>query len=70
MKPDSTGDAQKNQVLSEGRATAVKNVLVAKYGADGSRITTKGRGAEQAIEDNKTEDGRALNRRVEIVLAR
>lgn len=67
---DSVGDAKKNQALSEARATAVKNVLVTKYGADAARITTKGWGAEQAIEDNKTEDGRALNRRVEIVLAR
>jgi OOP family OmpA-OmpF porin len=67
---DSTGDAKKNQALSEARAAAVKEVLVSKYGADAARITTKGWGAEQAVEDNQTEDGRALNRRVEIVLGR
>ena len=67
---DSTGDARKNQALSEARAGAVKAALVSKYGAEASRITTKGWGAEQAVEDNATEDGRALNRRVEIVLAR
>ena len=67
---DSTGDAKKNQELSERRAAAVKQVLVEKYGADGARIATKGWGAEQPIQDNTTEDGRALNRRVEIVLLR
>ena len=67
---DSTGDATKNRALSDARAAAVKDVLVSRYGADGSRITTKGWGAEQPVEDNATDEGRALNRRVEIVLAR
>ena len=64
---DSTGDAAKNQDLSLRRAGAVKTALVEKYGADESRITVKGWGAEQPIQDNTTEEGRALNRRVEIV---
>jgi outer membrane protein OmpA-like peptidoglycan-associated protein len=67
---DSTGDAKANQSLSERRAAAVKQVLVATYGADANRITTKGWGADQPIQDNKTPDGRAMNRRVEIVRAR
>ena len=67
---DNKGDAAKNQTLSEKRAEAVKKALVEKYGADAVRISTKGWGAEQPIEDNKTDDGRAVNRRVEIVLAR
>jgi outer membrane protein OmpA-like peptidoglycan-associated protein len=67
---DSTGDAKKNQELSERRAAAVKQALVGKYGADGGRIGIKGWGAEQPIQDNTTDDGRALNRRVEIVLSR
>ena len=67
---DSTGAAQKNQDLSERRANAVKQVLVEKYGADAGRIAARGWGAEQPIQDNTTEDGRALNRRVEIVVAR
>ena len=66
---DSTGDPAKNQALSEARAAAVKAALV-RYGADGARITTKGWGAEQPVEENSTEEGRALNRRVELVLAR
>lgn len=65
---DSTGDAKANQALSERRAATVKRILSEKYGADGARITTRGWGSEQAVQDNATEDGRALNRRVEIVL--
>ena len=67
---DSTGDAKKNQALSEARAAAVKQALVTKYGADDARIAVKGWGAEQPVEDNATAEGKALNRRVEIVLAR
>ena len=67
---DSTGDPAKNQQLSEARAATVKQTLVATYAADATRITTKGWGAEQPIAENTTEDGRALNRRVEIVLGR
>ena len=67
---DSTGDAKANQGLSERRAAAVKQALVEKYGADGARVAAKGWGAEQPVQDNKTPDGRAMNRRVEIVLAR
>jgi OmpA-OmpF porin, OOP family len=67
---DSTGEAKKNRELSERRAAAVKRALVEKYGADGARITAKGWGAEQPIQDNATEDGRAFNRRVEIVASR
>ena len=66
---DSTGDAKKNQELSERRAAAIKQALVEKHGADAARIEVKGWGARQPLQDNKTEDGRALNRRVEIVLS-
>jgi OmpA-OmpF porin, OOP family len=67
---DATGDAAANQALSERRAEAVKQVLVERHGADGSRISTRGWGAEQAIEENTTEEGKALNRRVEIIASR
>lgn len=66
---DSTGDAAHNQDLSLRRAEAVKKTLAEKYGADASRITTKGWGAEQPLVDNATEEGRAINRRVEILIA-
>ena len=64
---DSTGNAAKNQELSEKRAAIVKKVLTEKYGADGSRITSKGYGADQPMADNGAEQGRAINRRVELV---
>lgn len=61
---DSTGDALKNRVLSEDRARAVLNYLVAN-GIDDSRLRAQGYGAEQPVADNETEQGRALNRRIE-----
>ena len=41
--------------------------LVQKYGADPKRLTAKGYGAEQPLAENDSEQGRAINRRVEIV---
>ena len=67
---DSTGDPKKNQELSERRAAAVKQALVDLYGADASRIAAKGWGPDQPIVENTSVDGKAMNRRVEIVLAR
>ena len=64
---DSTGDAKANQDLSERRAKTVMQTLVQKYGADAKRLTTKGYGWEQPLAENDTEQGRAVNRRVEIV---
>lgn len=66
---DSTGDAAHNQDLSLRRAETVKKTLIDKYGADGARITTKGWGADQPLVDNGTDDGRAVNRRVEVLIA-
>jgi len=65
---DSTGDAEKNKALSQRRADAVKKVLVDKYGADAARISTKGWGSEQPLASNDTDDGKAVNRRVEILV--
>jgi outer membrane protein OmpA-like peptidoglycan-associated protein len=67
---DSTGDAKANQALSERRAGAVKQVLVSTYGADAGRISARGSGADQPIQNNDTPEGRAMNRRVEIVRGR
>jgi outer membrane protein OmpA-like peptidoglycan-associated protein len=66
---DSTGDAAHNQELSLRRAESVRKALMEKYGADGARITTKGWGAEQPLVSNDTDEGRAINRRVEILMA-
>lgn len=65
---DSTGRVAYNQTLSERRAESVKNTLVSSFNVDPSRITTSGRGPSQPIADNKTAEGRAQNRRVEVVI--
>lgn len=64
---DNTGNAAKNQVLSENRAASVKNYLVGK-GIDESRIKSTGYGVLDPVADNKTAAGRAKNRRVEFKL--
>ncbi|MBP3983899.1 OmpA family protein [Pseudoxanthomonas helianthi] len=63
---DNTGDAAHNQKLSEGRAGAVVAAIVAK-GIDAARLSAKGFGQDQPVADNKTEEGKAKNRRVELV---
>ncbi len=63
---DNVGTPASNQTLSENRAKAVMNALIAK-GIDKSRLSSKGLGQTKPINDNSTEDGKAKNRRVEIV---
>nr|WP_320051001.1 OmpA family protein [uncultured Desulfuromonas sp.] len=60
---DNTGSEEYNQGLSERRAMAVRNILVAG-GVASSRVTTVGFGESAPIADNATEYGRQLNRRV------
>jgi len=64
---DSSGDDARNQRLSERRAEAVKQILV-QSGVSARRITTAGYGAANPVASNATAEGRAQNRRVEIVL--
>ncbi|HET8549139.1 MAG TPA: OmpA family protein, partial [Bryobacteraceae bacterium] len=52
--------------LSEKRAASIANWLGA-HGIDKARLTTQGFGSDKPIADNNTEDGRARNRRVELV---
>ncbi|MFN9013444.1 MAG: OmpA family protein, partial [Pseudomonadota bacterium] len=62
---DSVGEGAYNQRLSVARADAVKNFLIGK-GIEKNRIYTEGKGASQPVADNKTAEGRAKNRRVEV----
>ena len=62
---DSVGSDAYNQKLSVRRAEAVKAYLVHK-GIEKNRVYTEGKGKKQPIADNKTAEGRAKNRRVEI----
>lgn len=62
---DSVGSDAYNQRLSVRRSEAVKAYLVTK-GIERNRVYTEGKGEKQPVADNKTAEGRAKNRRVEI----
>jgi OOP family OmpA-OmpF porin len=62
---DNVGTEAYNQRLSERRVNSVKDYVV-KKGVDASRVSGQGFGESKPIADNKTREGRAKNRRVEI----
>ena len=62
---DSDGSDAMNQKLSVRRADAVKDYLTGK-GVEKNRVYTEGKGEKQPVADNKTKEGKAKNRRVEI----
>ena len=62
---DSIGGDGYNQKLSIARADAVKNFLTSR-GVEKNRVYTEGKGSKQPVADNKTNEGRAKNRRVEV----
>ena len=62
---DAVGKDGYNQKLSVARSEAVKSYLVSK-GIEKNRVYTEGKGEKQPVADNKTSEGRAKNRRVEI----
>ncbi len=63
---DSTGNAASNQTLSEARSKAIVDKLV-EMGIAADRLTASGKGQNNPIADNGTDEGRAKNRRVEFV---
>jgi len=64
---DNVGGAAPNKKLSEQRASAVMQYLIER-GIDKKRLKSVGYGLEKPVADNKTEEGRAKNRRVELVI--
>ncbi len=63
---DSTGTDAYNVRLSERRARVVMNYLIKEAGVESLKITVVGHGKADPVADNKTKEGRAKNRRVEI----
>ena len=64
---DAVGSDEANQILSEGRANAVRNNLIER-GVAPERMTAEGKGEKEPVADNDTDEGRQLNRRVEFVI--
>ncbi len=64
---DNVGSASYNLNLSKNRAQAVYNDLIAR-GIDAKRLSFEGKGSEESITSNDSEEGRAKNRRVEFVI--
>ncbi|MEP7267247.1 MAG: OmpA family protein [Saprospiraceae bacterium] len=67
---DNMGNAAANKKLSDSRAKSVKAYLVSMGKIAGSRIATAGMGQEQPIADNSTDEGKAKNRRVEVLVTK
>ncbi len=65
---DSTGKVDYNQTLSEKRAKSVYDYLMQDQGVSSKRMSYEGKGIHEPVADNSTAEGRALNRRVEILI--
>ncbi|MFZ0725053.1 MAG: OmpA family protein [Desulfobacterales bacterium] len=65
---DSTGSTEVNQQLSQERATAVKEYLVANNTLPGSSVTAVGYGSLRPLMSNETSEGRAANRRIDVII--
>jgi outer membrane protein OmpA-like peptidoglycan-associated protein len=63
---DNAGGAEANKALSLARASSVAKAVVAG-GIDAARLSATGFGQERPVADNRSEEGRAKNRRVELV---
>jgi len=66
---DSVGDASMNQALSEHRASAIVSYLISR-GIPAERLVARGNGAAVPVASNKTSEGRAMNRRTDVLFIR
>ncbi|DAB28302.1 MAG: hypothetical protein A2513_08780 [Sulfurimonas sp. RIFOXYD12_FULL_33_39] len=66
---DSSGDEEKNKILSQNRANSIRDALVS-FGVESSRLMPIGKASTQPVADNATVEGRAQNRRTEVELIR
>jgi chemotaxis protein MotB len=67
--PIKTQQFKDNWDLSTARATSILRILTKDYGFDPNRITASGRGEFHPVKTNETIEGRASNRRTEIILS-
>lgn len=65
---DSQGNSATNKRLSEERASAVREYIIANMGISREQITSIGYGSEKPVASNKTSEGRAQNRRIDVVI--
>jgi NitT/TauT family transport system substrate-binding protein len=65
---DSTGNPQRNVALSQQRAQAGVNYLVSRYGLNRARFIAKGNGPRKPVASNATTEGRARNRRTDVMI--
>lgn len=64
---DSDGDEQHNQILSEGRAASLRNLMIER-GINPARLESEGKGESEPIDTNLTDEGKQNNRRVEVTV--
>jgi OmpA-OmpF porin, OOP family len=65
---DTTGSVQKNEAISKRRADAVRHYLVDGYTVSTDRITATGFGSARPVASNETAEGRAQNRRIDVII--
>jgi outer membrane protein OmpA-like peptidoglycan-associated protein len=65
---DSTGNNETNQPLSQQRAKAVQDYLVANKTITSDKIASQGYGSSRPLASNATPDGRAMNRRIDVII--
>jgi outer membrane protein OmpA-like peptidoglycan-associated protein len=65
---DSVGSKESNDILSKKRANAVKDYLIANKTIAASKVVARGYGSEKPLASNATPEGRAANRRIDVIV--